>query len=54
VLKPQGSGLPGKGGCIWPVSATTPADRERFFGQSAASRVHVIEADWLRRMRMTS
>jgi hypothetical protein len=38
-------------GCIWPVSATTPADRERFFGQSAASRVHVIEADWLRRMQ---
>jgi hypothetical protein len=38
-------------GCIWPVSGTTPADRERFFGQSAASRIHVIEADWLRRMQ---
>lgn len=38
-------------GCIWPVSTTTPEDRERFFGQSEASRVHVIEADWLERMR---
>jgi len=38
-------------GCIWPVSATTPEDRERFFGQSAASRVHVIESGWLNRMR---
>jgi hypothetical protein len=34
-------------GCIWPVSATTAADRERFFGQSATDWVHVIEADWL-------
>jgi hypothetical protein len=38
-------------GCIWPVSATTAEDRERFFGQSAASRVHVIEATWQKRMR---
>jgi hypothetical protein len=38
-------------GCIWPVSATTPDDRERFFGQSAANRVHVMEAGWLKRMR---
>jgi hypothetical protein len=38
-------------GCIWPGSATTAEDRERFFGQSAASRVHVMEAGWLRRMR---
>ncbi len=38
-------------GCIWPVSTTTTEDRERFFGQSAASRVHVIESDWLGRMR---
>jgi Family of unknown function (DUF6886) len=33
-------------GCIWPVSATTAEDHERFFGQSAATRIHVIEADW--------
>src|ERR1700678_2251685 len=38
-------------GCIWPAPATMPEDRERFFGQSAATRVHVMEADWLPRMR---
>jgi hypothetical protein len=38
-------------GCIWPVSTTTAEDRERFFGQSAAQRIHVIEADWIERMR---
>ncbi len=38
-------------GCVWPASATTAEDRERFFGQSAASRVHVMEAGWLGRVR---
>jgi Family of unknown function (DUF6886) len=38
-------------GCVWPVSTTTPEDRERFFGQSAAGRVHVMESGWLARMR---
>jgi hypothetical protein len=38
-------------GCIWPGPTTTEEDRERFFGQSATRRVHVIEADWLWRMR---
>ncbi len=38
-------------GCIWPVPATTREDRERFFGQSAATRIHVMEAGWLRRMQ---
>jgi hypothetical protein len=38
-------------GCIWPVSTTSPEDHERFFGQSAASRLHVIESAWLERMR---
>jgi hypothetical protein len=38
-------------GCIWPVSTTTAADRERFFGQTAASRIHVIETGWLARMQ---
>ena len=37
-------------GCVWPVSTTTAADRERFFGQSAAPRVHVIEGGWLDRV----
>ena len=38
-------------GCIWPVSTTTPQDREKFFGGSAATRIHVVEADWLARMQ---
>jgi hypothetical protein len=38
-------------GCIWPVSTTTDEDRERFFGQGAASRIHVMEAGWLDRMQ---
>jgi hypothetical protein len=38
-------------GCIWPSSTTTPSDRERFFGQSGATRVHVIEGDWLERVQ---
>ncbi len=38
-------------GCIWPCSTTTEADRQRFFGQGGADRVHVMEAAWLDRMR---
>jgi hypothetical protein len=38
-------------GCIWPVSETTAEDRDRFFGQSAANRIHVIESGWLKRMQ---
>lgn len=38
-------------GCIWACSTTTPEDRERFFGQSAATRIHVIESDWCDRLR---
>jgi hypothetical protein len=38
-------------GCIWPVSATTPEDRERFFGQCATQRIHVIESAWLKRVQ---
>lgn len=38
-------------GCIWRVSSTTPDDTETFFGQTAGERVHVIESDWLGRMR---
>jgi hypothetical protein len=33
------------------VSTTTAGDRDRFFGQSAADRVHVIESGWLERVR---
>lgn len=38
-------------GCVWACSTTTPDDHERFFGQSDAERVHVIESDWLDRVR---
>lgn len=38
-------------GCIWPGEATTDDDRRRFFGHSNTSRIHVIESDWLDRMR---
>jgi hypothetical protein len=39
-------------GCVWPAPATTAQDRERFFGQSAASRIHVVESAWLERVRV--
>jgi hypothetical protein len=38
-------------GCIWPVGTTTPHDRDRFFAQTAASRIHVTESGWLQRLR---
>jgi hypothetical protein len=38
-------------GCVWPVSTTTNDDRERFFGQTSATRIHVIEGSWLDRVR---
>lgn len=38
-------------GCVWPVSTTSAEDAERFFGQTSAARIHVIEADWLERVR---
>lgn len=40
-------------GCIWMSDTTTAEDRERFFGQSASRRIHVIEAGWLERVRHT-
>jgi len=36
---------------LWATPSTTPADRERFFGLSSATRVHAIESAWLERMR---
>ena len=38
-------------GCVWTSSSTSEADRSRFFGHTAAGRVHVIQADWLDRVR---
>jgi hypothetical protein len=40
--------------CIWPVSTTAADDRDRFFGQTGADRIHVIESAWLERMRTCS
>lgn len=38
-------------GCIWPGASTTDDDRQRFFGQSATERIHVIESAWFDEMR---
>lgn len=38
---------------VWPVSTTSADDRERFFGQGGALRVHVIEGGWLERVLAT-
>jgi Family of unknown function (DUF6886) len=38
-------------GCVWPVSTTAAQDLERFFGQTSAKRIHVIEAGWLEIVR---
>lgn len=38
-------------GCVWAGPETSAEDRERFFGQSAAGRIHVIESAWLERVR---
>jgi hypothetical protein len=38
-------------GCIWTSDRTSDEDRERFFGTSAASRIHVIESEWLDTVR---
>ncbi len=38
-------------GCIWASERTTAEDRARFFGHTAAARVHVVEAAWLDALR---
>jgi hypothetical protein len=35
---------------VWLTSTTTPEDRDQFFGQTDADRVHVTESDWLANM----
>lgn len=37
-------------GCVWASAATTPADREAFFGMSDATRLHVVESSWVERI----
>jgi hypothetical protein len=34
-------------GCTWLAGRESPADRERFFGHTDATRIHVIESSWL-------
>ena len=38
-------------GCAWASERTTAEDVERFFGQTEAGRIHVIEGAWLERVR---
>ncbi len=41
-------------GCVWASERTSDDDRERFFGSTDASRLHVVEAAWLSSMRATT
>jgi hypothetical protein len=38
-------------GCVWASSTTTDEDVDRFFGQTDASRIHVIESAWFDAVR---
>jgi hypothetical protein len=38
---------------FWAESTTADADVERFLGGNRGRRVHVVEPEWLERMRMT-
>lgn len=38
-------------GCVWASSRTTVSDRERFFGGSSATRLHLVESGWLDAIR---
>lgn len=38
-------------GCVWADPGTTDEDRARFFGQTAATRLHVIGSAWLGAMQ---
>jgi hypothetical protein len=39
--------------CFWPLPATTPQDRERWFGAVSGRMVIAIEGAWLERLRTT-
>jgi hypothetical protein len=41
-------------GCVWLSSRVSADDRERFFGHTAATRIHVIESSWLHAMASTT
>jgi len=38
-------------GCVWTTSTTSAEDKERFFGGRAPARLHVVESEWLERIR---
>ncbi len=38
-------------GCAWMSERTTEDDRNRFFGHTASSRIHVVEHGWLDAIR---
>lgn len=40
--------------CVWPIDTTTDADRERWFGHTAARMIIAIEAAWLDRLASTT
>lgn len=41
-------------GCVWLSGRESAEDRERFFGHTDATRVHVIESSWAESMATTS
>jgi hypothetical protein len=41
-------------GCIWLSGRESDEDRERFFGHTAATRIHVIESSWAESMNTTT
>lgn len=40
--------------CIWPLDTTTGADRERWFGHTAARMIVAVESAWLDRLATTT
>lgn len=39
---------------LWPVTSTTPCDRERWFGATAARMIAYVERDWWQRLLSAS
>ncbi len=41
-------------GCVWTSDRTSEEDRQRFFGHTPSSRIHVVESAWLDQIRTTT
>ncbi len=41
-------------GCTWLSGRETPEDRQRFFGHTSATRIHVTESAWADRIQRTT